>query len=204
MNPGPKRRVRILIVDDEPIARRLFSSVLELRGYLNLEAAETGEVALHKLREKQYQLVLLDKNMPGIDGIEVLRQGKIIQPSCQFIMITAYGSKETVVEAIELGAHSYLTKPLVNVEEIAQRVAAALEEGKQRAGKTGGGEDDDSSIKDVDLAKVNAQISDSTSKLQQLAGKPEGEGGKPRTGPLRDVDLAKVIKRIIDDTAELQ
>ena len=168
MNPGPKRRVRILIVDDEPIARRLFSSVLELRGYLNLEAAETGEVALHKLREKQYQLVLLDKNMPGIDGIEVLRQGKIIQPSCQFIMITAYGSKETVVEAIDLGAHSYLTKPLVNVEEIVQRVESALEES------------------------------------QQLAGKPEGEGGKPRTGPLRDVDLAKVIKRIIDDTAELQ
>ena len=168
MNPGLKRRVRILIVDDEPVARRLISSVLALRGYSYLEEAETGEAALHMLKEKQYQLVLLDKNMPGIDGIEVLRQGKIIQPSCQFIMITAYGSKETVVEAIELGAHSYLTKPLVNIEEIVQRVESAVEES------------------------------------QQLAGKPEGEGVKPRTGPLRDADLAKIIKQVTDDTAELQ
>ena len=169
MTPEEKKGAKILIVDDEPVARRLISSVLALNGYLTFEDAETGEVALQKLKEKQYQLVMLDKNMPGVDGIEVLRQGKIIQPFCQFIIITAYGSEDTVVEAVELGAHSYLTKPLVNVEEIAQRVAAALEEGKQRAGKTGGVEDDDSSIKDVDLAKVNAQISDSTSKLQQLA-----------------------------------
>ena len=168
MTPEEKKGAKILIVDDEPVARRLISSVLALHGYLTFEDAETGEDALQKLKTKQYDLVLLDKNMPGIDGIEVLRQGRIIQPFCQFIMITAYGTEDTVVEAIELGAHSYLTKPLVNVEEIAKRVEAALVEGKKRAGKTAS-DPASGSLRDVSLAEVTERITDSTSKLQELA-----------------------------------
>jgi DNA-binding NtrC family response regulator len=169
MTPEEKKGAKILIVDDEPVARRLISSVLALNGYMTFEDAETGEAALDILKKKQFDLVMLDKNMPGVDGIEVLRQGKIIQPFCQFIMITAYGTEDTVVEAIELGAHSYLTKPLVNVEEIAQRVEAALIEGKKRAGKTAGDEPAPGSLQDVDLAEVTERITDSTSKLQVLA-----------------------------------
>lgn len=168
MTPEEKKGAKILIVDDEPVARRLISSVLALNGYLTFEDAETGDAALQKLKTKQYDLVMLDKNMPGVDGIEVLRQGRIIQPFCQFIIITAYGTEDTVVEAIELGAHSYLTKPLVNVEEIAQRVEAALEEGKKRTGKTAD-EPAPGSLKDVNLAEVTERITDSTSKLQELA-----------------------------------
>jgi CheY-like chemotaxis protein len=169
MTPEEKKGAKILVVDDEPVARRLISSVLALHGYLTFEDAETGEAALQKLKTQQYDLVLLDKNMPGIDGIEVLKQGRIIQPFCQFIIITAYGTEDTVVEAIELGAHSYLTKPLVNVEEIAQRVDAALEEGQKHSGKTAGDKPDPGSLKDVNLTEVTERITDSTSKLQELA-----------------------------------
>jgi len=169
MTPEEKKGAKILIVDDEPVARRLISSVLALHGFMTFEDADTGESALLQLKTAQYDLVLLDKNMPGVDGIEVLRQGKIIQPFCQFIIITAYGSEDTVAEAIELGAHSYLTKPLVNVEEIAQRVEAALEEGKRHTGKTGSKQPDPGSLEDVNLAEVTERITDSTSKLQELA-----------------------------------
>ena len=169
MTPEEKKGAKILIVDDEPVARRLISSVLALHGYLTFEDAETGEAALEKLKKQQYDLVLLDKNMPGIDGIEVLRQGRIIQPFCQFIIITAYGTEDTAVEAIELGAHSYLTKPLVNVEEIAKRVEAALEESQKHTGPTSSGKPAPGSLKDTNLAEVTARITDSTSKLQELA-----------------------------------
>jgi hypothetical protein len=70
MTPEEKKGAKILVVDDEPVARRLISSVLALHGYMTFEDAETGEAALEKLKKNKYQLVLLDKNMPGIDGIE--------------------------------------------------------------------------------------------------------------------------------------
>jgi DNA-binding NtrC family response regulator len=65
--------------------------------------------------------------MPGMDGIEVLKVAKPRWPHTEFIMITAYGSMETAIEAMDLGAYSYVTKPFADVEIIARRVAGALE-----------------------------------------------------------------------------
>jgi DNA-binding NtrC family response regulator len=117
----------ILVVDDEPVARNLLRSILQMKEYDNIDEADSGPAALRALEKKEYHIVLLDKNMPGMDGIEVLKQAKLKWPQTEFIMITAYGSMETAIEAMDLGAYSYVTKPFADVEIIAKRVAGALE-----------------------------------------------------------------------------
>jgi len=117
----------ILVVDDEPVARNLLRSILQMKEYDNIDEADSGTAALQALEKQEYHIVLLDKNMPGMDGIEVLKQAKPRWPDTEFIMITAYGSMETAIEAMDLGAYSYVTKPFADVEIIARRVAGALE-----------------------------------------------------------------------------
>jgi len=117
----------ILVIDDEPVARNLLRSILQMKEYGNIDETDSGQAALSALSKKEYHVVLLDKNMPGLDGIEVLKQAKPKWPQTEFIMITAYGSMETAIEAMDLGAYSYITKPFSDVKIIARRVAGALE-----------------------------------------------------------------------------
>jgi two-component system nitrogen regulation response regulator NtrX len=117
----------ILVVDDEPVARNLLRSILNAKEYSNIDDVDSGPSALKALEKKEYHVVLMDKNMPGMDGIEVLKVAKSRWPHTEFIMITAYGSMETAIEAMDLGAYSYVTKPFADVEIIAKRVAGALE-----------------------------------------------------------------------------
>jgi len=117
----------VLVVDDEPVARNLLRSILQMKDYDNIDEADSGPAALKALEKQEYHIVLLDKNMPGMDGVEVLKLAKPKWPHTEFIMITAYGSMETAIEAMDLGAYSYVTKPFADVEIIAKRVAGALE-----------------------------------------------------------------------------
>ena len=117
----------ILVVDDEPVARNLLRSILQMKEYGNIDEADSGAAALAAMEKKEYHIVLLDKNMPGMDGIEVIKQAKPKWPLTEFIMITAYGSMETAIEAMDLGAYSYVTKPFSDVKFIAKRVAGAME-----------------------------------------------------------------------------
>jgi DNA-binding NtrC family response regulator len=123
----PQDFFRFLIVDDEPVARNLMRSILQSAGYTEIDEVDSGEAALETLFERPYHVVLLDKNMPGKDGLEVLQGGRAAQPNCEFIMITAYGSMETAIQAMDLGAFSYVTKPFSEVKVIIRRVDAALE-----------------------------------------------------------------------------
>jgi YesN/AraC family two-component response regulator len=117
---------RFLIVDDEQVARKLLRGVLETHGYTTIDEADSGPAALGRMGLNEYHVVLLDKNMPGMSGIQVLQAGKTKFPDCEFIMITAYGSMETAIQAMDLGAFSYLTKPFSDVNVIIRRVEAAL------------------------------------------------------------------------------
>jgi DNA-binding NtrC family response regulator len=103
--------MQILLVDDEPLQRELLAGFLVNQGYRVLEA-EDGEQALRVFAREPIALVLLDQRMPGLPGEEVLARMKALNPGVRAIMITAYGSVETAVTVLKLGADDFLEKPL--------------------------------------------------------------------------------------------
>ncbi len=115
----------ILIVDDEEKIRRILALLLRGRKHHVTEAA-SGEQALEIAPQLQPDLVLLDIQMSGIDGLETLRELRSRQPTVDVIMITAFGSIRSAVEAMRSGAHDYITKPFDN-EELLLLVDRALE-----------------------------------------------------------------------------
>jgi DNA-binding response OmpR family regulator len=114
----------ILIVDDEKNIRLTLSQALEPMG-AEIDTAANGEEALTKLKEKEFGLILLDIRMPGMDGMEVLHRVREIRPDIRVIMITAYGTVESAVEAMKLGAVDFLQKPFdpEEIRELVLRVA---------------------------------------------------------------------------------
>ncbi len=103
--------VRILVVDDEPIFRRELSAFLREQNYV-VEEAESGEQALAQLQEESWDILLLDIALPGVSGIEVLRQATVLSPETVTVMLTAFASLESAIEALRLGAYDYLVKPI--------------------------------------------------------------------------------------------
>jgi CheY-like chemotaxis protein len=118
-------RKPILIVDDEKNIRLTLSQVLEILG-AEIDSASNGEEALAKLEEKDFGLILLDIRMPGMDGMEVLRRVREIRPDIRIVMITAYGTIESAVEAMKLGAVDFLQKPF-DPEEIRELVSRVMD-----------------------------------------------------------------------------
>ncbi|MFZ8803661.1 MAG: response regulator [Candidatus Calescibacterium sp.] len=105
--------MKILIVDDHEPMRKIIKTILRKVGFEDMEEAENGREALLKLKEKKFDVVLLDQNMPELSGLELL---KIMKQDEQLknipvIMITAETSKEKVIEAIQLGVSEYIVKP---------------------------------------------------------------------------------------------
>jgi len=113
----------ILIVDDEKNIRLTISQSLETLE-IPVQTAVNGEEALRKLRESPFGLVFLDLKMPGIDGMEVLRQIKDDWPKIRVIIITAHGTVESAVEAMKLGAVDFIQKPFSpgEIREVATQV----------------------------------------------------------------------------------
>ena len=118
----------ILIVDDEKNIRLTLSQALETLG-ATTDAAANGEEALAKLKGKEFGLILLDIRMPGMDGLEILRQVREVRPDIRVIMITAYGTVESAVEAMKLGAVDFLQKPF-DPEEIRELVSRVMDREK--------------------------------------------------------------------------
>ena len=100
----------ILIVDDELIMRESLAGWLQRDGH-EVETAASGEEALKKVEEKRYDILLVDIKMEGISGLDVLKQVKEDDPDIAVVMITAYGSISTAIDAMKSGAQDYLLKP---------------------------------------------------------------------------------------------
>jgi two-component system response regulator ResD len=118
-----EQKSSILVVDDEERIRRLLRMYLEKEGYF-IEEAEDGETALRMASETDYDLVLLDVMLPGIDGIEVCARLRQIK-STPIIMLTAKGEETNRVQGFEVGADDYVVKPF-SPREVIYRVKAIL------------------------------------------------------------------------------
>jgi DNA-binding NtrC family response regulator len=104
------KRIVILVVDDEAVIRDGLQRVLE-GDQFEVETCMSGHNAIERLQEKEYGLVITDLKMPGMNGIEVLKAVKALQPDIPVILITGYASIDTAVEAIKNGASDYISKP---------------------------------------------------------------------------------------------
>ncbi|MCU1280913.1 MAG: two component, sigma54 specific, transcriptional regulator, Fis family, partial [bacterium] len=132
-------RPRVLVVDDEPNMCRSLAILVSDEGRREVDTARSGEEALRKLlgpsgeaggaersgTDNTTDVLLCDLSMPGIDGIEVLRRVRAQKLDVQVIMMTAYSTVQSAVEAMRLGAHEYLIKPFTN-EEVCAAVDSAL------------------------------------------------------------------------------
>ena len=101
---------KILIADDERIARENLDYVLRKEGYETV-CAENGAQAIAELKKKEFDLVMTDLRMQGMDGIEVLENAKELYPNAEVIVLTGYASVDTAVKAMQKGAYHYIPKP---------------------------------------------------------------------------------------------
>jgi heterodisulfide reductase subunit A len=105
-----RRKFHILVVDDELVVRDSLREWLQEEGF-SVDMAASGPDALDQITKQAYQLMLLDIKMPEMDGVEVLQKAKEILPELNVVMMTAYATVETAVEAMKIGALDYLIKP---------------------------------------------------------------------------------------------
>ncbi|MGW8223577.1 MAG: response regulator [Syntrophobacteria bacterium] len=114
---------RVLLVDDEEEFVSALSERLMLRG-IEVDSALNGEDALDRMEEKEFEVVILDVMMPGLSGLEVLRQIKSTHPNTQVILLTGHGATREGMEGMRLGAFDYLIKP-VDIEEMLEKMKEA-------------------------------------------------------------------------------
>ena len=120
---GPKGQ--IVVIDDDDGNRKSIEMALRKDGYL-VTSFSSGPHGLEYLKENGADLVVTDLRMPGMDGLEVLKVSKLVDPGLAVLVITGFGSVESAVDAMKQGADDYLQKP-VNLVELRKRVAAAVE-----------------------------------------------------------------------------
>jgi len=120
--------VKVLVVDDDQDLRDNLMEVLTENGF-SPDSAENGEIALEKLQENTFDLVLLDSVMPGMDGLETLPLIKRTYPKTRIIMLTAFSTVNSAVEAMRSGADDYITKPF-KIDELLVAIRRCLEEAK--------------------------------------------------------------------------
>jgi excisionase family DNA binding protein len=119
-------RPRILVVDDESSIRDLLAKTLALADY-DVDTTADGRSALERLRLYPYDLLIADLKMPGIDGLNVIREAKRLKADLPVIIITGYSTETAAIEAVNLGVSGYLTKPF-RVPQVLAAAAKAIGE----------------------------------------------------------------------------
>jgi DNA-binding response OmpR family regulator len=145
----------ILIVDDEPVARQSLSDILRLEGY-TVNAVPNGQAAVEYVRTHPVELLVVDLRMPGMDGLEVVQVVNQISPETEVILLTAFGTTESAIQALRLRIHDYLLKPASPAQIIAS-IKKGLSRRESRLKMRGG-----SSSMDVDEGAAEFSLKDGT------------------------------------------
>ena len=122
----------VLVVDDEPITRKSLTDILRLEGY-TVASAPNGQAAVEYVRTHHIDLMVVDLRMPGMDGLEVVQVVNQLAPDTEIILLTAFASTETAIQALRLRIHDYLQKPappaqiLASVKKGLDRHAARMQ-----------------------------------------------------------------------------
>jgi DNA-binding NtrC family response regulator len=191
---------KVLVVDDEPELVRLLGRTLGAAGF-SAVGAPSGERALELVSEHEFDAALVDKNLGrGIDGVEVLRHLRKRQPRCACIMMTAFPSMGSAVEALRIGAQDYVEKPSPELDTIADRVQSAIRAVRLRDERDGllvkltavrqELKDKDSRVRDLEIQLAMAE---------QVGPVRADEGTEPllRASRDRDARLIQTAERLV-------
>jgi len=118
-------KIRVLLVDDEEEFVEALAERLSIRDY-DTTVSLRGDDAIEKLRQLNFDVVILDVRMPGMDGIDVLREMKRIKPLTEVIMLTGHATVESAIDGMKQGAYDYLLKPC-ETEELVTKINRAYE-----------------------------------------------------------------------------
>jgi DNA-binding response OmpR family regulator len=119
------RNPRLLLVDDEILFTANLFKLLSRRGY-EVTTVNDGERALRIVQEQEFDVIILDQKMPGLDGISALKELKKKRPDLEVIILTGHGSAESGIKGLQLGAYDYITKP-IRLSDLEQRIAQAFD-----------------------------------------------------------------------------
>ncbi|MFQ5964483.1 MAG: HD domain-containing phosphohydrolase [Candidatus Scalinduaceae bacterium] len=190
--------IRILVVDDEPKICQLIEELLRREGY-QTDTSLSGVEALQMMKKHNYQMLLTDLKMPGIDGLELIRKAKKEYPEIRTIMVTGYATVETAVQSLRHGVDDYITKPF-NIFELKKAVNRTLY-GHQIAMEN-------KQLLD-DLKKTNIELDFYKQKLTlevQTTGKHLTDANKELVQRINELDTINEISKAITsvlDTNEL-
>lgn len=109
----------VLVVDDALFVRQAMKKILEANGHTMIGEADSGETAVEKYKELKPDVVLLDITMPGMGGVEALKQLKAIDPDVKVIICSSMGQQSIIAEAIQIGAKDFVVKPFKEENVIA-------------------------------------------------------------------------------------
>ena len=151
--------MKILIVDDEEISLASVRRILKWRGIRDVEVCDNGKDAIKKIKEEDFDIVLLDLLMPEVDGMQVLESAKPFKPQTEFIILTAVDDIPTTVKAIRQGAYDYLVKPVDN-----ELLFLSIDRAYERKGLLAGL----STTARCDVSEIPAAFSDTITQNQQM------------------------------------
>lgn len=204
---------KILLIDDDRLMRKSVEETLRRAGY-EVTACENGEAGLDALKRDRFNLILSDMKMPGMDGITVLEKAREINNRIPFIIMTAYGSVDTAVEATKKGAFDFIEKPFKSIEELEMRVSKGLEftslkeenknlrqQLKQKyeyIGKSKAMREVDELVKSVAESKTTILITGESGTGKELVARALHVNSPRQNGPFIKVNCAALVETLIE------